>query len=235
MKNVLVCKNCNHENPYYVWICNNCKSYLRTRIFNIDLWNVLGLLLHAPQKGFSIVIQSEHKNFIFPIFLFASIKFFIDSMFMSLVIYKHAPNFGNILTKILMVFVLLGVIMIIIVFLLTLLNKFFGLITRFRDNLSILIYSFIPQVYALILLFTVEITVFGGSIFSNNPSPFTIAAFLAYTLLAFETLIIVWGIILGINAIYVQSKNIVYSIITGIIFNVIVYFSLYINSFYLFK
>ncbi len=235
MNNVLVCKNCRHENPFYALICKNCNSYLRARIFNVDLWNVIGLLLYAPQKGFSIVIQSEHKNFVFSIFLFSSIKFFIDAMFISLVIFKKEPNFGSFFTKFLAVFASLLVMMFVIVLILSLLNKFFKLATRFRDNLSILIYSLIPHLFALILLFTVELTVFGNSLFSNNPSPFTVATFLAYIFLTFEGIVIIWGIVLGINAVYTQSKNILYSIIAGIIFNASVYFTLYLNSIYLFR
>jgi hypothetical protein len=235
MKNVLVCKNCKYENPYYVWICNNCNSYLRERIFNIDLWNVLGLLIYEPKKGYGIIIQSEHKNFILPIFLFASIKLFIDSMFIALLTYKNEPFLGNVIIHFLIIFSTLLAMVLIFVLVLTLLNNFLGLNTRFRDNLSILVYSLIPHVFALILLFTVELTVFGGSLFSNNPSPFSVKEFLAYTFLAFEGIIVVWGIILGINAVYSQSKNILYSIITGTIFNLVIYFSLYINSIYLFK
>jgi hypothetical protein len=142
---------------------------------------------------------------------------------------------GNVIIHFLIIFSTLLAMVLIFVLVLTLLNNFLGLNTRFRDNLSILVYSLIPHVFALILLFTVELTVFGGSLFSNNPSPFSVKEFLAYTFLAFEGIIVVWGIILGINAVYSQSKNILYSIITGTIFNLIIYFSLYINSIYLFK
>jgi len=235
MKNVLVCKNCKHENPYYVWICKNCNSYLRERIFNIDLWKVLSLLMYAPQKGFGIVIQSEHKNFIVPIFLFASIKFFIDSMFISLFTYKNEPELGNFIFNFLIIFASLLALLLLIAFMFSLVNKSFGLITRFRDNFAILVYSLIPHIFALILLFTVELTVFGGGLFSNNPSPFTIKEFLAYSFLVFEGIIIIWGIVLGINAVYKQTKSKTYSIIAGTIFNIILYFCLYINSIYLFK
>ncbi len=235
MKNVIVCKNCNNENPFYVWICKNCNSYLRERIFNIDLWKVISLLIYAPQKGFSIIIQSEHKNFIVPIFLFASIKLFIDSFFISLLTNKGEPVFGNFLIKFLITFAVLLSFLLLIVLVFSWINKLLGLFTRYRDNLSVLIYSLLPHVFALILLFTVELTIFGASLFSNNPSPFTVKEFLAYLFLVFEGIIIVWGILLGINGVYTQSKNVLYSVITGILFNALLFLCLYFNSILLFK
>ncbi len=60
MKNTITCKNCKDENPFYGLICKSCGSYLRERIFNIDLFKIMGLLIESPQKGFEIIIHSEH-------------------------------------------------------------------------------------------------------------------------------------------------------------------------------
>ena len=45
------------------------------------------------------------------------------------------------------------------------LNKFFGISTRIKDGIAILAYSLFPYVIGLIILFTIEVTVFGGNIF----------------------------------------------------------------------
>ena len=235
MKNILICKNCGHENPYYGLICKNCKSYMRERIFNIDLWNILALLIENPVKAFSIIIQSEHKNFILTISMIASIKLFIDSMFLSLAGFKTEPYFGHFIRNYFIVFASVFIVTAAFSYIFTRVNKSFGLITRFRDNFSILIYSFSPHALALILLMTVELTIFGGNIFSNNPSPFTIKTLLAYTMLGFEILIILWSIFLAIIGIYTQTKNFLYSLITGIIFSGIIYSCLAINSNFLYN
>ncbi|MCL5029752.1 MAG: hypothetical protein M1480_12140 [Bacteroidetes bacterium] len=235
MKNVLVCKNCNTENPFYGAICSNCNSYLRERIFNIDLWKVIGLLIEQPSKGFSIIIQSEHKNFIFFTIFFVSIKFFIDSMFLSLFTIKPEPIFENLIRNYSIVFGETLLILFLTSIILTRVNKILGLITRIRDNFSILTFSFVPHVFALFILFIVELTVFGGNIFSKNPSPFTVKETLAFVLLGFEAFIIIWGILLTIIALYTQTKSIRYAIIVSCLFTIILYFCLYLNSIYLFK
>ena len=95
MKNFIECKTCHSENPTYGLICTNCKAYLRERIFNIDLWHTVSLLIESPGKAYNLIIQSEHKNFIFFISYIVSLKLLIDSMFFSLLTLKAEPVFGN--------------------------------------------------------------------------------------------------------------------------------------------
>ncbi len=235
MKNTIVCKNCKEENPFYGLTCNNCGSYLRERIFNVDLFKIMDLLISSPKKGFEIIIQSEHKNFLLTIFLLASVKLFIDSMYLAMVTHKNEPAFNNLIQNFIIVAVSLAVFFLLISILLTFTNKISGLETRFRDNLSILLFSLLPQVFALIILFIVELTVFGGALFSTNPSPFTIKEGIAITFTVFELLVVLWGIVLSITAIKTQSRNFVYSLFGGIIFSALMYFVIFLNSIYLFK
>ncbi len=230
MKNTLTCKNCEEENSYYALICKKCKSYLRERIYNIDLWKILGLLIESPTKAFSLIIQSDHKNFISFIMCLASVKLFIDSMYLSLLTITAEAIHENIIRN---YFIILGsVFTLVLIFgiVITIINKLYNLRTRIRDNFAILTYSLLPYIFALIILFTVEVTVFGGNLFSKDPSVFALKEFLAYALLGFEILIILWGIFLSTIAMYVQSKNIVYSIVVGFVFNLSLYYCLYLNS-----
>jgi hypothetical protein len=230
MNNNIVCKNCNEENPYYALICKKCKSYLREKIYNIDLWQILGLIIESPVKAFGIIIRSEHKNFIFFGIILASAKLFIDSMYMSLITVNPEPQLGSIISHYL---VILGSILSVVFLsgiIVTLLNKLLDLKTRIRDNFAIFAYSLLPHIFGFIILFTVEATVFGGNLFSKNPSVFSLKEFLAYTLLGFEILIILWSLFLSIVGMYVQSKNIKYSIIVGVVFNLSLYYCLYLNS-----
>ncbi len=230
MKNVIVCKNCGTENPFYGLICTDCKSYIRDRIYNVDLWKVLGLLIEDPRKGFQLIIQSEHKNFIFFILIFAGIKFFIDSIYFTHLSIKLEPDLEHFVRNYLIVLTGISILPLIFGIIMKTIDRLYGIATRILDNFSILVYSFVPQVFALILLFTVEATVFGGNLFSKNPSPFNLKEFLAYTLLGFEILILVWGVYLSVMALYTQARNIIYSIVVGLVFNISIYFFLYLIS-----
>jgi hypothetical protein len=228
MTNIVVCKNCQTENPFYQLICKNCKSFLRERIFNIDLWKVLSLLIESPVKGFQTIIYSEHKNFTALILLLAAGKFAIDLIFFSVL--KSGTPLIRFFPAFISVAILLALLMFIFSLLLFNLGRLIGVQTRLMDNFSILIYSLVPHIFALIILFPIEIVIFGGNLFSTNPSPFIIKPAIAYTLLVFELLIILWGIFLIISAIYTQFKNLLISIagsiiITAAVFSFFYYFS----------
>ncbi|MHB1687539.1 MAG: Yip1 family protein [Ignavibacteriaceae bacterium] len=235
MKNSLTCKHCGSENPFYELICGNCKAYIRERVYNIDLWSVLGMLVENPKEAFTKIIFAEHKNFISFIILLVSGKFLIDSMFLSLITHKDEPLFDNLFSGYLIVLGVLIALIILFSILFKVVNEAFGLRTRFKDVFAILTYSLIPNVFGLIILFTIEVTVFGGNIFSNNPSPFDLKELFAYALLAFEAIILLWSLFLTAAGIFTQTKNIIYSVVMALIFNLSLYYYLYLNSIFLFK
>ena len=53
-----------------------------------------------------------------------------------------------------------------------------------------------PYSFAAIILFPVELIIFGKYLFSVNPSPFIIKSFLAWVLVSLEFLLILWSVFL---------------------------------------
>lgn len=234
MKNTIVCPHCGTENPFYKYTCSNCKAYLRDKVFNLDLWQMIGLIIENPVKAFNRVIQSEHKNFIFLIIILFSVKVFIDARFVSILNYGNSSLRINLLPGLLISAGASILIVWIFTFFLFSLNKASGLKTRIRDNNAVLIYSLIPYSFTLIVLFPIELIIFGQYLFSNNPSPFSLKPGIAYTLLAFEGLLILWGIFLSISGIYSLSRNLSFSVLLGLIFNLYLLGFIYLLSIILF-
>jgi len=233
MKNVIICKSCNTENPFYEVICSNCHAYLRDRIFNIDLWKTIEQLIESPVVAFRRIIQSEHKNFISLIFIFAVFKLFISSIFISLALFKNEYALNLFITRLFyfaggMLFLLL-----ILSFLLLLVLKGSGIKSRLKDLFAVLTFSLMPYSFAAIILFPVELIIFGNYLFSVNPSPFIIKSFFAWVLVSLEVLIILWSIFLTIAGTFAQTKSIKFSLANSLIFNIIVYSSIYYYSVYL--
>ena len=85
-ENKLYCSNCGAENPLFLLNCKECKSFLRERVVNIDLWSAIYDLLIQPKKAFLHLIYSEHKNYIIFITLIISLKFFFHSIFLNHII-----------------------------------------------------------------------------------------------------------------------------------------------------
>jgi hypothetical protein len=233
MKNVVICKSCCTENPYYEVICTNCHSYLKERIFNIDLWKTIEQLIETPVKAFQRIIQSEHKNFISLIFILAAFKLFISSIFISLLLFKNENATNVFFTRLLLFAGGMLIIILILSFLLFLIIKKGGIKTRYKDIFSILTYSLMPYYFAAFILFPVEIIIFGEYLFSVNPSPYIIKSFLAWAISSLEILLIIWSLFLMTMGILAQTKSIKFSIIASVALKIIIYLSIFCYSVYL--
>lgn len=234
MKNEVICKTCHTANPFYQLNCTNCKEYLRERVYNLDFWKLLENLIESPRKAFTKIIFSEQKNFINFILLLVSIKFLINSLFFFLAGSQSSlvsvHTFKNYL------FVLSATVFSIVFF--SFLTKTFFHVNskgiRFRDSYAVLSYSLIPNLFALVILFPLELVFFGEYLFSNNPSPFIIKETTAYIMLTLEILVVLWTLFLSIMGLYALTKNISLSIITGVLFFGLVFGSQIMLSFYIY-
>jgi hypothetical protein len=234
MKNTIVCPNCSNENPFYKLTCSKCKTHLRDRISNIDFGSIIIQLIESPVRAFENIIRSEHKNFILFIIILSTVKIFINARFLSLLIFKIPALRLNLELELLIVFAAVYILIWILTLIIFYSNKISGLITRVKDDHAILIYSLIPFGFALIVLFPVELIVFGSYLFSNNPSPFIIKPVSAYVMLSFEGLIILWSTFLSISGLYSVSRNMVYSLCLGVSYMLCVLILVYILSILLF-
>jgi hypothetical protein len=231
MKNSITCSNCSSENPPYAYTCKNCNSYLRERVFNIDLWKVIGLLIESPAKGMQMIVFSEHKNFISFLLIFVAIKFLVNIRFISLISIGSFNHSTSLYVSYLIVLGVLIVYLILFSICFTSINKLSKITTRFLDNFALLTYSLLPNVFGIIILFILELVVFGGYLFSINPSPFVIKGVIAYIFAGAEILIIFWSIVLSYKVFKFQTISVLYSVIYTFLF----YFILAVVLFYLSK
>ncbi|QQS37937.1 MAG: hypothetical protein IPM56_08365 [Ignavibacteriales bacterium] len=235
LKNVQVCKNCSHENSFHELICRKCKSFLRERIVNLDLWNIVALIIENPASAFRKIIFAEHKNFIFFILFFVVLKILINILFTSLVTIKNYDAYQNFFLNYLIIFVLVLVTILLYSFVTVKLNKKFKLDTRFKDTFAILVFSLLPYALAAVSVFIIELIVFGGYTFSINPSPFQLKPAFAYLLTVIEVGIVLWSVLLTMNGFTVQSGNRQYGLILGLAFHFIILIEIYVSSIILFN
>lgn len=223
MKNTITCENCQAENPHYALNCSSCKAYLRTRVVNIDLWHSIGKLIEYPVKGFTDIIYSEHKNFIFILTVLAGIKYFLNAIIFSQTLNINNGTLDNLAYNYLLGEGYLILSALFFAFLITIINRSVGLITRFKDNFAVIVYSLIPLILAAVILVPIEIALFGTHLFNFNPPPYIIKPFAFWVLLSVEGLMIIWSVFLLITGMYAQSKNILYSILIGFVFSILLY------------
>lgn len=223
MKNTITCENCRSENPHYALNCKSCKAYLRTRIVNIDLWQFIGKLIESPVKGFTNIIYSEHKNFVLMLLVLAGLKYFLNAIIFSQTININYGTTDNLAYNYLISEGYLIAIVVLFSLIVTLMNKSLGLLTRFKDNFAILVYSFIPLIFSVVILTPVQIALFGTHWFNFNPPPYVIKPMVFWVIIFIEGIMVLWSAFLVIAGFYAQSKNILYSLIVGLIFTIIIY------------
>jgi len=234
MKNIVTCPNCSSENPYYKLTCSNCNSYIRDRISNLDLWNIISMLIENPVKAFQQIIYSDHKNFIFFILFFLAVKYLINARFISLLTIGRFTTTTSLPVSFILILTFLVTALVLFAFIFTRINSSSRFSTRFRDIFSIVTYSQLPHVFGLAVLFPIELIIFGDYIFSINPSPFAIKELIAYTLLTVEVLIVLWSIFLSIMGFYVHYRKVIPALVSALIFNGLLILLLYFSSRYIF-
>lgn len=224
------CKKCNHINPAYKNICSECKSYLRERVVNIDLWNTIQQIIETPAQAFKQIIFAEHKNFIIFITFFIAVKNLVIIRFLSV------PDLG--LNGVTSPFVLSLTLTAVLTFLLLGTFVFFqikffdrrNVNLRFKDIYAINVYSFIPYIFGLVFIFPVELIVLGGDIFSNNPYSFEIKPLITYILIAFELITILWSFFLIFKSLLTITSIKSISLLISLAYFCIWFASLYLSS-----
>lgn len=227
MKNNIICHNCNSENPYYALNCTECNFLLRDKIVNIELWNTITLLIESPLIAFHKITFSENKNFIYGILFFLGIKIWILSAWFGLIFSSEVNPIYYFYKLIFFSFITAVFSILIPVSKLAVLLKLKKNNFRFKDIYSTTIYSFIPIVFSVLILFPLEVIVFGEYLFSLNPSPFEIKNLFAYIFIALETFILIWTYYL----LYISLKYHTQNKLLAVLFSKLIILSFIIFSF----
>jgi len=233
LKNFLTCNSCNSSNPLYAYTCANCNAFLRARISNIDFWSVLGKLIESPVKAAEIIIQSDHKNFISIILFLSGLKFVLNLWILNNAFSINenlSDNFiGSIFSGI--IFFILGIVLIAFVF--KIVTHQLKIKTRFKDNVALYTYSFLPFTATLLVLSPVQIALFGFYWFSFNPSPIIIKELASYVIIFIEGLFAIWSFVLMVITSYAQMRNFIGSLFIATLQTIILSLSVILGFFIL--
>ena len=229
MKNKISCSNCGTENAIYAVSCSKCNSFLRKRTINIDFWQTVWRILYSPVDTAVNIIRAEHKNFTLVFFFLILLKLFLLKISTVYIINEYSDFSQNIFGAFVFQVIQISIAFLLILFVFVKINKLFKLDTRFKDNFALLVFSFTPLLFSLIILTPVEYALFGKFWFFGNPFPVFIKPTAAYMLYSLELLMVVWSFIIYIAALFAQSRNWIYSIIFG----AIIFSSLFVAFYFL--
>lgn len=227
MKNVLVCKNCGAENPFYTLNCTKCDSYLRARVSNIDLWQTIWQIFESPVNAGEKIIHSEHKNFVISLLVLIAVKYAT----LSAMIYNSAGGRTEGMNVFPQAFITGGIPIVVLIILvstiLKLTNNALGVKNRVIDNLALYTFCLIPQIMGFVFLTPIHFALFGEYFFSFNPSPFLIKPMAAYVLLGIEILLFGWSMATSASFTFAQTRHKTYSIAVGFGFTMLILACIY--------
>ncbi len=220
MKNIVICEKCNAENPVYRLTCVECNSFLRGRVNNIEFWKTFWALFHSPNKAFLNIIFAKNKNMVAPLLVLFGIKAALMELQIKSIMGK--PNVDWLVFSI-SAAILSVILLIVFSYIITVVNKNLGLETRFKDNLSIFTYAFIPLIISLFILTGVEYALFGEYWFLQIPLAFELNGATANILFFIEVVMFLWSFVLLVVANSVQSKNTTYSAMRSALLLILVF------------
>lgn len=220
--NTIKCSNCGENNLLFEKNCIKCKHYLRPAVVNIDLWKTIWMLFENPKKSIMNIIMAEHKNFVVFLLIFLSFKIFLISATLQSAFGLHSNKISD--STILNIILLTFIYSVIIISFSFVIKKIFSrsVKTRFKDNLTILVYSFIPIIFSLFVLTPVEYGIFGKHWIVYNPSPFIIKSTFAYLFTGLEILMILWSLLILFIGLRIQTNSNIASLFSLVSFIILI-------------
>lgn len=211
------CSLCGYENFILDYKCSNCKTIIREKISTINLGETLKNLLLNLEFGIKQVLFAEHKNYLIILSIFLSIKLTLITLFKISFIDIHRSHQTIIVISLLF---WLGFIYTLAFFSKLLLRLMFHIKIFYKDMLTIIVFPFIYFSLSLVLIFPIELMLFGKYLFSNNPSIFTINFGKALSVSFIEIVIFLYSVYLifnflvfilrlKINAMFLTTLNII--------------------------
>jgi hypothetical protein len=232
MPEYIECKNCKTSNSPLVIKCAKCGSFIQSRVANLDLPETVWGIIEKPLATFKRICISEQKNYVYLLSAF----FGIGLLFFSFWYIRLSNHYYNLFFIIL--YGIFGG-----PFLGAVITPVYGIISfllfkiflrkklKFRNILSVSVYSLFPAVLSVLFLLPTYLIMYGLYLFSDNPSPFTIKPMAFYILSILNLIFLLYSFILiSIGGMIANNisyfKSLFVSILSVGIISSIVYFTL---------
>lgn len=218
MKNTRVCPNCNSENHFIAYTCADCQHYLRDKVVNINIWSEFWSFLETPFESFKRIILAEHKNYLILMLLVILLKLFVNSIIIQTTFEINQEITSDLIPNFLLESGYVISFLILFSLILNKLINIFGIKSKLKNILSILIFSMWPLTFGLAILTSVEYALFGSYFFTFDVSPFEMKPAAAYMLYGLEALIFLSAVIYVFIGMKVQTNSKLFSSVAAALF-----------------
>ncbi|HCV43406.1 MAG TPA: hypothetical protein DGH68_07965 [Bacteroidetes bacterium] len=202
---MIACSVCGQQNDDLVVICVSCGSYLQSKVDNLNLFETIWLLMENPRAAFKKIVLARHKNYV----VLLSALFGISLAF-ALFWVKHLGSRFENLMALVGAGVLFGIpaglaIVWISGFLVARCVRMLGGKAVARNAAAVTAYASMPLALSLVVVFPLEIALFGLDFFGTNPPPLVLNPGVYLGLLAFDAMAVLWSVSLSYKGLAVLS------------------------------
>jgi hypothetical protein len=193
---MIACPVCGAQNDDFGMACVSCKSYLQSKVVNLNLFETVWWLIQSPRSAFRKIVLAQHKNY----------GFLLSSMLGISLVYTifWFKNLGGLFPNVialtgagLLVGPPLGLLFVLLLSFTTVaLARMFGGKATLRTMFAVIAYAAMPIALSLVVVFPLEVAVFGIYFFGSNPPPVVINPIAYIGLLAFDSVACLWSWIL---------------------------------------
>lgn len=186
-----VCLVCG--NNYFIldYKCKSCGNILREKFSVINISEILKDLLFDTEIGVKKILFAEKKNYVLILFVLFSLKLTIFTMYdMNFADLNSDFSTFSLPLKILMAWI--GYLILVFLLIKFLFDLLYKIKVNFKTIASIFSYSNIYLSISLIILFPLELMLFGFYLFSSNPSIFEINFSKAIIVTSLEAILLIY-------------------------------------------
>ena len=187
---------CGTENDDFAVVCVSCKGYIQAKVDTLDLFRTIWGLIESPGSTFRRIALAGSKNYVLPL----TFAFGIALVYAML----WRGNYGvrePQLTTLLGIGVVAGPVLGGILFwvlsrILSAVSRATGRKIAKRNAFALFAYAASPVVLSLVIVFPLEIAVFGVYLFDNNPPPIVLNPAAFVVLAGLDVIASVWFVVL---------------------------------------
>jgi hypothetical protein len=194
---MIICAVCGAQNDDLATVCQTCKAYIQAKVEILDLFTTIWGIIETPVKTFRRIALARTKNYTF--FLSALIGCAATfGMFWYLNLGRRYEGLGEIFGVGLLAGPFVGLLL---VGLMAVLAATLARVLRgsgsVKNAMAALAFAGIPIVLSFVVIFPIEIALFGKYLFDANPSPRVLNPLAYFVLFGLDAICMLWTVILA--------------------------------------
>ena len=197
---MIACTVCGTANDEFAVVCASWKSFLQAKVDNLNLFETLWALMESPRAAFRRIALARNKNYVILLAALSGIAC-VYAVIWFRTMGPRFPNLAFLVGSGLLAGPPAGILLISVLSVVVhRLGKLLGGHGSYRNVRAVVTYAAVPIVYSLVVVFPVEIALFGTYFFSNNPPPLVINPAAYIVLLGMDGAAVLWSLVLLVEA-----------------------------------